>query len=151
MNQIWQRGKSRNRCSSSKEHTLRGLRFGLRGRFDQRVEAVEPHERDAVPRCRFAVATGSEQLTRRRVERVELRVAPDAERGGVTANERPVLFAPVTVELLLREVRSAAEQEGDADHVVTPIAEARSERSGSRPASARLARIASATIVSVGP
>ena len=69
-----------------------------RRRRDDRVLAVEPEDRDAVVVGRFALAALRDRGAQRAVGRVELDVAADAERLGVTRDQRTVLFAPVPVE-----------------------------------------------------
>src|SRR4051812_30151044 len=53
---------------------------------------------------------------------MRLHVAPDAERFGVAAHQRPVLLAPVPMELLIAHVVAAHEAEDELDHRRRPYA-----------------------------
>ena len=74
---------------------------------DEVVDRVPPQLGDPVV-ARLGVAAGPQRVVDRRVDRVALHVAPDAEGLGDRADERPVLVLPVPVELLRLDVARGA-------------------------------------------
>src|SRR2546425_11787203 len=93
------------------------LRRGAGG--DERLQAVEPQLRHAIVRLGPA-APAPQPFVHGRRQRVDLRVAANAERLGGLAHERAVPFPPVALELLAPEIRQALETEHERDHQGTP-------------------------------
>ena len=91
---------------------------GRRSGGDDRILAVEPENRDAVVVGRFAVAALCDRGGQRAVGGVELDVATDAQRVGMTRDEWTVLLPPVAVELVRGQLRPTAQDERDDDHAL---------------------------------
>src|SRR3954447_22493734 len=83
-------------------------------RRGQLVEAVPPPLRPAV--VGLAAAVLAQRAVERRVERVDLDVALDADGLGALGDERGVLLSPVALELLAGERGLAPEHEDELDH-----------------------------------
>ena len=96
--------RSMNLPSSSRRAAEAAWAAGSPRRDDEVVDRVPPELGHAVV-ARLGVAARLQGVVDRRVDRVALHVAPDAEDLGDGADERPVLVLPVAVELVGLDLR----------------------------------------------